>query len=129
MCFPFSPGKRETHKQFDPYPFPGQSREFVYVYWFFLPPDSGTSSTSLKVQDLLGTSLILGLEVRGRLIFTTTGDDVCGRSTGKNPVLVIISKKMPESSQKSLTVLVLNVGDVSAFSAVLVVFTAPSTSS
>ena len=23
MCFPFSPGKRETHKQFDPHPFPG----------------------------------------------------------------------------------------------------------
>ena len=38
MCFPFSPGKRETHKQFDPHPFPGQSREVVYVYWFFCPP-------------------------------------------------------------------------------------------
>ena len=35
MCFPFSPGKRETHKQFDPHPFPGQSREVVCVYWFF----------------------------------------------------------------------------------------------
>ena len=38
MCFPFSLGKRETHKQFDPHPFPGQSREVVYVYWFFSPP-------------------------------------------------------------------------------------------
>ena len=38
MCFPFSPGKRETHKQFDPHPFPGQSHEVVYVYWFFSPP-------------------------------------------------------------------------------------------
>ena len=32
----FFPGKRgKTHKQFDPHPFPGQSREVVYVYWFF----------------------------------------------------------------------------------------------
>ena len=38
MCFPFSPGKRETHKQIDPRPFPGRSREFVDVYWFFSPP-------------------------------------------------------------------------------------------
>ena len=38
MCFPFSPWKRETHKQFDPHPFPGQSREVVYVYWFLSPP-------------------------------------------------------------------------------------------
>ena len=37
MCFPFSPRRRETHKQFDPHPFPGQSREVVYVYWFFAP--------------------------------------------------------------------------------------------
>ena len=37
--FKFSPGKRETHKQFDPHPFPGQSREVVYVYWFLLPPN------------------------------------------------------------------------------------------
>ena len=37
MCFPFSPGKRETHKQFVPHPFPGQSRKVVYVYWFFCP--------------------------------------------------------------------------------------------
>ena len=37
MCLVFSPEKRETHKQFDPHPFPGQSREVVYVYWFFLP--------------------------------------------------------------------------------------------
>ena len=35
MCFPFSPRRRETHKQFDPHPFPGQSREVVYVYCFF----------------------------------------------------------------------------------------------
>ena len=36
--FPFFfPGRRETHKQFDPHPFPGQSREVVYVYWFFAP--------------------------------------------------------------------------------------------
>ena len=33
--FPFSPGKRETHRQFEPHPFPGQSRKVVYVYWFF----------------------------------------------------------------------------------------------
>ena len=39
MCFPFSPGKRETHKQFDPHPFLGQSREFVYVYWVFFSPE------------------------------------------------------------------------------------------
>ena len=36
MCFPFSPGKGETHKQFDPHPFPGQSREFVYVYFIWI---------------------------------------------------------------------------------------------
>ena len=35
--FPFSPGKRQTHKQFDPRPFPGQSRKVVYVYSFFFP--------------------------------------------------------------------------------------------
>ena len=35
MCFPFSPRKRETHKQFDPHPFPGQSREFVLCLLVF----------------------------------------------------------------------------------------------
>ena len=40
MCFPLCfPGKRETHKQFDPHPFPGQSRGVVYVYWFLFSPD------------------------------------------------------------------------------------------
>ena len=33
--FPFFPVKRGNTKQFDPHPFPGQSREVVYVYWFF----------------------------------------------------------------------------------------------
>ena len=37
--FVISPGRRETHKQFDPHPFPGQSREVVDVYWFFCPPE------------------------------------------------------------------------------------------
>ena len=38
MCFPFSSGKGETHKQFDPHPFPGQSREVVLLFiGFFLP--------------------------------------------------------------------------------------------
>ena len=38
--FPFFPRKKgKTHKQFDPHPFPGQSREVVYVYWFFSPPN------------------------------------------------------------------------------------------
>ena len=35
--FPHEKGK--THKQFDPHPFPGQSREVAYVYCFFLPRD------------------------------------------------------------------------------------------
>ena len=47
MCFHFSPGKRETHKQFDPHPFPGQSREFVYVYCFFCPPKCTHTHTRL----------------------------------------------------------------------------------
>ena len=42
MCFPFSSGKGETHKQFGPHPFPGQSREVVHVYWFFSLPKSPT---------------------------------------------------------------------------------------
>ena len=30
--------KRETHEQFDPHPFPGQSREVVYVFTGFFSP-------------------------------------------------------------------------------------------
>ena len=41
--FPFIPRKRETHKQFDPHPFPGQSREVVHVYWFLSSPNHGFS--------------------------------------------------------------------------------------
>ena len=57
MCFPFSSGKGETHKQFDPHPFPGQSREVVHVYWFFSPPsvsyvfvDDGTRNRIVGLQ-------------------------------------------------------------------------------
>ena len=51
----------------------------------------------------------------GRLIFTTTGADASGLSTGnKKTVLVIISSNLPENSQKWLPVLVLSFGDVSA---------------
>ena len=41
MRFSFSPWKRETHKQFDPHPFPGQSREVVYVLLVFFSPEFG----------------------------------------------------------------------------------------
>ena len=37
MCFPFPPRKRQHINKVDPHPLPGQSREVVYVYWFFLP--------------------------------------------------------------------------------------------
>ena len=62
MCFTFSPGQRETHKQFDPHPFPGQSREVVYVYWFFCPlikesPDSSSGFNASKVRGLKSTLL------------------------------------------------------------------------
>ena len=48
MCFSFSPGKRETHKQFDPHPFSGQSREVVYVYCFCAPRYRGAKCATLK---------------------------------------------------------------------------------
>ena len=41
MCFPFCPGKRQHINKFDPHPFPGQSREVVYVYWLFSPLNGG----------------------------------------------------------------------------------------
>ena len=37
MCFPFPPGKGETHKQLEPHPFPGQSHKGVYVHWLLSP--------------------------------------------------------------------------------------------
>ena len=38
LCVSLFPQEEsETHKQFDPHPFPGQSRETVYVYCFFCP--------------------------------------------------------------------------------------------
>ena len=39
LCVSLFPlGKKGTHKQFDPHPFPGQSREVVYLYWFLSSP-------------------------------------------------------------------------------------------
>ena len=36
--FPFSPGKRETHQQFDPTHFRDNPAKLFIVYWFFSPP-------------------------------------------------------------------------------------------
>ena len=52
MCFPFSPEKGETHKHFDPHPFPGQSCEVVYVYWFFSPRNFSASFAHLSTGSL-----------------------------------------------------------------------------
>ena len=56
MCFPFSPGKGETHKQFDPHPFLGQSREVVYVYWFGSPPTKHERFPPLPFHTLIPPS-------------------------------------------------------------------------
>ena len=66
LCVSLSPGEKgETQKQFDPHPFPGQSREVVYVYWFFLPRTDKVSRTLGTLEggppsrDLLGHCLAL----------------------------------------------------------------------
>ena len=64
MCFPFSWGKRETHKQFDPHPFPGQSREVVYVYWFFLPRKI-THLLSVNCRSFKGATRLGATGLRG----------------------------------------------------------------
>ena len=58
MCFHFSPGKRETHKQFDPHPFPGQSREIVYVYWLLRPLNFPCKVKETNLQRLSGQSTL-----------------------------------------------------------------------
>ena len=48
MCFPFFfGGERGKHinKIPPPHPFPGQSCEVVYVYWFFCPPSMACPSS------------------------------------------------------------------------------------
>ena len=42
LCVSLLPQEKGEHiNNLTPTPFPGQSREFVYVYWFFSPPKFG----------------------------------------------------------------------------------------
>ena len=57
MCFPVSPG--ETHKQFDPHPFPGQSSALVYVYWLLsFPTRNGCSKNQAFSGHFTGQILV-----------------------------------------------------------------------
>ena len=76
MCFPFSPGKRETHKQFDPHPFPGQSREIVYVYWFFCPPDLRTLQGNVSRHGLL--DMVYSLREHPNNVHLMLSGECCG---------------------------------------------------
>ena len=91
MCFPFSPEKWETHKQFDPHPFPGQSREVVYVYWFFSPP---------KLKRFLGWAAANGGVTNGGLRGVWPPFLEIGRNRPKSPFFCLF-RPFPEGAKST----------------------------